>query len=196
MLRLQDIMTRDVVTLDPEMSLRDALDILAARHISGAPVVAGSRVIGVFSAMNAIEFLAATSSAPETDDDDQPGGDDVDGAMGSLPDPSPAYFVNFWKDSSSDVTEQLHDVNTSAWDFLARHTVVEAMSRRLAVLAPSADARMAAEAMQRMQAHRVLVMDGPRLVGIVSALDIARAVAERRIGSTRYVATPKRLELS
>jgi len=196
MLRLQDIMTRDVVTLDPEMTLRDALDILSARHISGAPVVAGSRVIGVFSAMNAIEFLAATSSVSETEDDDQPGADSVDDAMDSLPDPSPAYFVNFWKDASSDVTERLHDVNTSAWDFLARHTVAEAMSRRLAVLAPSADARMAAEAMQRTQAHRVMVMDGPRLVGIVSALDIARAVAERRIGSTRYVATPRRLELS
>ena len=196
MLTLQDIMTRDVVTLDPEMTLRDALDILSARHISGAPVVAGARVIGVFSAMNAIEFLAATSSVPETQEEDEPVADGVDEAMGALPDPSPAYFVNFWKDASWDVTERLHDVNTSAWDFLSRHTVAEAMSRRLVVLAPSADARMAAEAMQRMQAHRVMVMDGSRLVGIVSALDIARAVAQRRIESTRYVATPKRLELS
>jgi CBS domain-containing protein len=196
MLRLRDIMTPDVATLDPEMSLRDALEILVARHISGAPVVEGGRIVGMFSATDVIEFLATTPGVPDVVDAQRDGEpsplEEVDAATGDAP---AAYFTDFWSDAGAAVTERFHDVNTAAWDLLAEHTVSEAMSRTLVVLAPSADARVAADAMQRAHAHRVLVMDGPRLVGIVSALDIARAVAQHRLESTRYVYTPSRLDL-
>jgi CBS domain-containing protein len=72
-------MTREVVTLDPEMSLRDALDILTARRISGAPVVEADKVVGVLSAMDIIEFLATTPGVPDVtnaDEDDPRGLDD------------------------------------------------------------------------------------------------------------------------
>jgi CBS domain-containing protein len=188
MLRLRDIMTREVVTLDPDMTLRDALEILASRHISGAPVVEGERIVGVFSAMDAIEFLATTSGVPDivdTHGDGEPGA--LEGQQEADAEAPAAYFIDFWSDAGADVSERFHDVTTAAWDLLAEHTVSEAMSRTLVALAPSADARAAADAMQRAHAHRVLVMDGARLVGIVSALDIAHAVAQRRLGSTRYV---------
>jgi CBS domain-containing protein len=193
MLKLQDIMTRDVVTLDPEMTLRDALEILAARHISGAPVLEGERVVGMFSAMDAIEFLATTPGVPDvvdTQDEGEPGG--LEESREAVADAPAAYFVDFWSDAGADVAERFHDVNAAAWDLLAEHTVSEAMSRSLVAFAPSADARAAADAMQRAHAHRVLVMDGDRLVGIVSALDIARAVAQRKLESTHYVYTTRR----
>jgi CBS domain-containing protein len=65
------------------------------------------------------------------------------------------------------------------------------MSRSLVALAPGANVRAAADAMQRASAHRVLVLEDEKLVGIVSALDIARAVAERRLDRPRYVYTPR-----
>ena len=43
MLRLRDIMTTDVVTVSPESTIREAMELFASRHISGAPVVAGNR---------------------------------------------------------------------------------------------------------------------------------------------------------
>ena len=184
MLRLQDIMTREVVTLDPEMSLRDALDILTTRHVSGAPVVQADKVVGVLSAMDIIEFLATTPCVPDvtdTSDDEEPRG---------LDDPAQtpaAYFVDFWSNAGADVAERFSDTNAAGWDVLAVHTVAEAMSRAVVAFAPSADARVAADAMQRAQGHRVLVIDGNRLVGIVSSLDIARAVAKRMLESPRYV---------
>lgn len=186
MLRLQDIMTRDVVTLDPEMTLRDALEILTARHISGAPVVEADRVVGVLSAMDIIEFLATTPGVPDVtdvDEDGEPRGlDDPAEATAEAP---AAYFVDFWSDAGADVAERFNNVGTAAWDLLAVHTVAEAMSRTLVAFAPSADARAAADAMQRAHAHRVLVIDGGRLAGIVSALDIARAVAQRKLEGPR-----------
>jgi CBS domain-containing protein len=44
MLKLRDIMTHSVVTLAPETTLREAAEVLSARHLTGAPVVAGSKV--------------------------------------------------------------------------------------------------------------------------------------------------------
>ena len=39
MLKLRDIMTRDVVSATPDMTIRDAMQLLSERHLSGAPVV-------------------------------------------------------------------------------------------------------------------------------------------------------------
>ena len=189
MLKLRDIMTPEVVTLDPEMTLRDALEILTARHISGAPVVEGERIVGVFSAMDAIEFLATTPGVPDvaptqSESEAEELRETTDADADADP---PAYFVDFWSDAGADVGERFRDVGTAAWDLLAEHTVSEAMSRRVAALTPDASVRAAADVMQRTGVHRVLVMDGAKLAGIVSALDIANAVAQRRLESRRYV---------
>jgi CBS domain-containing protein len=186
MLKLRDIMTPEVVTLDPEMTLRDGLEILTARHISGAPVVEGERIIGVFSAMDAIEFLATTPGVPDVAPT-QSEGEAEELQETTDVDADAAYFVDFWSDAGADVGERFRDVGTAAWDLLAEHTVSEAMSRRVAALTPDASVRAAADVMQRTGVHRVLVMDGAKLAGIVSALDIANAVAQRRLESRRYV---------
>ena len=186
MLKLRDIMTPEVVTLDPEMTLRDALEILTARHISGAPVVEGERIVGVFSAMDAIEFLATTPGVPDVAPT-QSEGEAEELQETTDVDADAAYFVDFWSDAGADVGERFRDVGTAAWDLLAEHTVSEAMSRRVAALTPDASVRTAADVMQRSGVHRVLVMDGAKLAGIVSALDIANAVAQRRLESRRYV---------
>lgn len=186
MLKLRDIMTPEVVTLDPEMTLRDGLEILTARHISGAPVVEGERIVGVFSAMDAIEFLATTPGVPDVAPT-QSEGEAEELQETTDVDADAAYFVDFWSDAGADVGERFRDVGTAAWDLLAEHTVSEAMSRRVAALTPDASVRAAADVMQRTGVHRVLVMDGAKLAGIVSALDIANAVAQRRLESRRYV---------
>src|SRR5690348_1217047 len=63
MLQLSEIMTRDVVTVTPETTLREAVDLFTAKHISGAPVVSGHDVVGVVSASDILEFAASTPSA-------------------------------------------------------------------------------------------------------------------------------------
>ena len=197
MLKLRDIMTRDVVTLDAQMTLRDALEILTARQISGAPVVEGEEIVGTFSAIDAIEFLATTPGVPDvvdTQEDEEP--DTTETAEDPAADAPAAYYVDFWSNAGADVAERFNDVNAAAWDLLAEHTVAEAMSRSLVAMGPTADVRAAADAMQRSRSHRVLVMEGPRLVGIVSALDIARAVSLRRLETTRYVYTSRRSHVS
>ncbi|RQH02788.1 CBS domain-containing protein [Paraburkholderia dinghuensis] len=49
-MRALDVMTTNVVTVKPDMTVRDAAALLVERHISGAPVVdAGGRLVGIIS---------------------------------------------------------------------------------------------------------------------------------------------------
>src|SRR5688572_15534950 len=48
--RVSEIMTSDVCVVNPEMTLRTALETLRARGVAGAPVMRGDTVIGVVSA--------------------------------------------------------------------------------------------------------------------------------------------------
>jgi CBS domain-containing protein len=64
---------------------------------------------------------------------------------------------------------------------LAEHTVDEAMSRAVLAVQPNSTVQSAADYMKASGAHRVLVVDEGRLVGIVTTMDITRAVAEYRL---------------
>ncbi len=57
-----DVMTQVVVTVTPETPIREAVDLLVRRHISGAPIVSTSgQLLGLVSMT---DVLGAQSSAP------------------------------------------------------------------------------------------------------------------------------------
>lgn len=145
MLRLTDIMTTDVATATPDMSLREAIAILADNHVGGVPVVRGEKVLGVFSSADLLAYLTDLNEGPPSD--------------------------------------SLRHRRTS----LDQVTVSELMTREPKSLPPNCTVEQAADFMRKNQIHRVLVMDGPRLVGIVTTTDVARAVAEHRLRSRTFV---------
>jgi CBS domain-containing protein len=148
MLKLKDIMTREVVSAAPDMTIRDAMEVLSERHVSGAPVVDGGKVVGIFSSTDLLVLLA------------------------DLNDTTPS--LTFRRRKSR--TTPLEDI-----------TVDEVMTRKVQSLPPDCSVEEAARMMMEKQIHRVLVMDGDILLGIVSTSDVAKAVAEHRIGSRTYV---------
>ena len=62
MLTLRDIMITDVETAGPDMTLRDAMTMLAECHISGAPVTHAGKVVGIFSASDLLIHIAEMES--------------------------------------------------------------------------------------------------------------------------------------
>jgi len=145
MLRLKDIMTVDLALATPDMALREAVTILADNHIGGAPVVKGSKVVGVVSAADLLAYLS-----------------DVD-------DEVPSDTLRRRRTSLEDVT------------------VSEIMTREPKALSPDTSVEQAADFMLKNQIHRVLVMDGPKLLGMVTMSDVAKAVADHRITRRTYV---------
>jgi CBS domain-containing protein len=148
MLKLKDIMTRDVVSAGPDMTIRDAMELLSERHISGAPVIDGGKVVGIFSSSDLLALLA------------------------DLNDTTPS--LTFRRRKSR--TTPLEDV-----------TVDEVMTRKVQSLPPDCSIEEAAQVMMKKQIHRILVMEGDTVLGIVSTSDVAKAVAEHKIGSRTYV---------
>ena len=185
MLRLASIMTKNVVTATPEMTLREAAELFAAHHISGAPVVSGTKVVGVVSAADILAF-AASERATDTNATSQPAvgswtGPTADDEVSSEILPSASYFTQLWSDASDTVSDRLDNPNGAELDLLDEHTVDEILSRPLVMLAPTDDVLLAATIMEEKSIHRVIVVEDGALVGIVSTLDIVRAVAERTI---------------
>ena len=192
MIRLRDIMTREVISVSPDLSIRDAMSILSSRHISGAPVVVGKEIVGVVTSNDLMAFAAELPGAPtqraeedveygevRTRDTDE---QDVD------VEPLGTFFTEMWDDVGADTTIRFAGINGAEWNVLEEHTVEEAMTRA-PICAVPADTTLpaAAEFMRVHSIHRVLVTDEGRFVGIVTATDIANAVAEHKLRDREYV---------
>jgi CBS domain-containing protein len=187
MLCLADIMSTEVVTVSPELGVRDAMDLFVAKHISGAPVVSGQRVVGVVTTTDLLTLAAGLPGAPALREPPAEIGEweDAD-AVDAEDEPTAAYFTEMWEDAEADVAER-SATPTPEWNVLAEHTVSEAMTTTLRGLPPETEVPRAAEYMERHGIHRVLVMHGDRLLGIVTTSDISAAVAKHKLTERRFV---------
>jgi CBS domain-containing protein len=146
-----DLMTRDVMTLDPSLPVARALARLGELEVSGAPVVdAAGHVIGVFSARDATRNLAdapldAVMPAPRMDEDDEE-----------------LVPVEVLESELGD-----HGACVADW-----------MSTELAWVPPTADLRAVCKKFVESGVHRLFVLDRRRLVGIVSTMDVVRRFAD------------------
>ena len=141
----------------------------------------GGKVIGVLSISDILSFQASTPAVPSlvsvrSVSEEEPPEEPEEG------DEAPAaYFEDFWADAGADALERMEQTGTPEWDPLAEHTVAEAMTRTVVAVSPQTSARAAARLMTRLAIHRVLVLDGGRLCGILTSMDLVRAAGAGRI---------------
>ncbi|HUK20332.1 MAG TPA: CBS domain-containing protein [Gemmatimonadales bacterium] len=180
---VRDIMSSEVLVLDAELTLRDAVELLSTHRITGAPVVAGDRVVGTLSANDVLAFEADIPGVPTertqpVEEDDVEEAEPVEWEPDAEDAPPSAYFGELWSDAGADVTERFKELAGPEWDVLAEHTVGEAMSRGVRAVSPETTVRDAAAYMLKQRIHRAVVMDHSKLVGIVTTTDVMRTVAE------------------
>lgn len=193
MLRVRDIMSTDVITVSPEMTIRDTMDLFAAHHVSGAPVVSGRNVLGVVTATDLMTFASSVPGAPTFRPDAPEWGEweagepAIDESVEEGAEPAPAFWTMMWEDAGADAAVRMSTPDGPEWSVLDEHTAEEAMTPAVYSLPPDASVPEAADYMQRHNVHRVLVMDGRELLGIVTTTDVARAVAEHRLSQRRFV---------
>jgi CBS domain-containing protein len=191
MLKVRDIMTTDVVTVTPHTTLRDAIELFAKRHVSGAPVIDGVDVVGVVSTSDVLSFEASNPSVlTERDsvewtdlEEETPETDDID----PEDEPTAEFFTEQWDDAGADVSDRMSALASPEWDLLEEHEVEEIMTRKLLAVPPDAPVEEAARLMKKSGVHRVFVTEDRRIVGVVSAIDIAHAVAEHLLDRKTYV---------
>jgi CBS domain-containing protein len=184
MLRLRDIMTRDVIPVSPETTVREAMSLFTTRHISGAPVLTNGTLVGVVSLTDLAELAASAPGVP-TERQDLVEPDDI-AELDLIPDSDDApaaYFTDLWDDAGAEVAGRMTDSGSPEWDALAELTVSEAMNRVVYSMRSDTSVERAADFMRHKGIHRLVVLDGGVLVGLVSTMDITRAVADRKLTS-------------
>ena len=146
-----DLMTTDLITASPQMSLQEAEELFAVNGISGAPVVESGDLIGVISQSDIMQVLH----------DEQVAAKEVSQYLMS-PYPISIPALSEIAQERSAIAQRLHDT-----------TVGDAMTGIPVTVSPEDKVAAAAQAMCAERVHRVLVTKHGELVGLVSALDLA-----------------------
>lgn len=148
-----EVMTRDPIVVTPDTPLKDAIQTMAEKRISGLPV------------QNAEGVLVGVISE----------GDLMWQESGITP---PPYIMLLdsviYLENPTKYERELHKS--------LGQTVGEVMTRArrkgdLVTVAPDTELREAAQLMHEREVHRVLVVEGDRLVGILTRGDIIRHMA-------------------
>jgi len=158
MVKVQEIMTKQVVTIGPDELVKDAAALLAKREISGAPVVEGGRIVGVFSEADVLRSIKTTKK-------------DLRLVYPSL--------------SSLGIAFQEHVTQREvleAYEEVGKLPVREVMSRDIVSVAPEMALSEAITKMVEYDITRIPVVKEGVLIGIVTRGDVIKGLAKERDG--------------
>lgn len=145
-----DVMTRDPITVQPDAPLKDAIQILADKRISGLPVVDQSgKLVGVISETDLMWRESGVTP--------------------------PAYIMLLdsviYLENPARYDRDLHKA--------LGQSVGEVMSRDPVTISPDKPLRDAARILHERSVHRLPVIDDQhRIVGILTRGDVVRAMAD------------------
>jgi CBS domain-containing protein len=172
---VRSIMQTDVVTVHPSTTVRDLVRLLAERRIGGTPVVDGSgALVGIVSTSDLVR-LAAGAAEPALSDV-------LATLLPGAPDAGAEGLVSFlamdgWGDAES--LAPVADAEGGGQSPVYEEYLVRDVMRRAPFsVAPESNLRELAVLFLRERIHRAPVVEGGRLVGIVTTFDVLRAVAD------------------
>jgi CBS domain-containing protein len=149
-------MQADVQTVAPETTVVDLERLLLRGRVGGLPVLdRDDRLVGIISRSDVVRQLSIEQSLGE--------------AM------SEAYRDQTdegWTDSS------LKEIGATIGQRMQRLRVCDVMIRDVVTVAPDDSLQDAARCLVERHIHRLPVVEGDRLVGILSSLDLARLIAD------------------
>ncbi len=193
-----DLMTRNLVQLPQEMSLRDAASLLLQNQIGGAPVVDNQgRCIGVFSAIDFLRSeMGADAASPvssglpitcvfqarhptRTSDGKEVTPCMLPSGLGECPiqikqEGPDGTKVNICSQPNSIfVAWQMVDIERLPVDAVSRFMTPDPVTAQ-----PDTSIRVLARMMMDIHIHRIIVVDKARWpIGVVSSTDVLEALA-------------------
>jgi CBS domain-containing protein len=155
-LTAKDVMTRRVLTVRVDLTVRELADFLVENQISGAPVVdPDGHLVGVVSLTDVAQ-----------NDADRP---DVAADRSS-----PSNAMRGWEERMN--PEDLRTLHIESDDLLVR----DIMTPTVYTVPEETPVAKIARTMVAGRIHRLLVTSGPRVVGIVTSLDLVGLLARNR----------------
>jgi CBS domain-containing protein len=146
-MKVRDIMTTEVVVAHPDTSVNLVARLMAGRDISGVPVVEEARLVGIVTELDLI--VRNTRLEP------------------------PAFFALLDARIPLETPGHYRERMRHMLGTLAR----DVMTEKVVTIGPDEDLEALAEIMVKQRVNPLPVVEGGRLVGIVSRSDIIRMMA-------------------
>lgn len=178
---VRDIMRSDVVTIARDESARSLARLLADEEISGVPVLdPGGRVAGVASTTDLVRLAAGDTDISFSAISLARDFDRAVAAMSDDPDAEESAALGYFlpEDAPLPGPTLFEDLPESTFD---RATVADVMTPVSFSVSPDMEIQELCQYLVRGRIHRALVVEEGELLGIVTALDVLRAVAESRV---------------
>lgn len=178
MVAVRDVMQTRVATASPEMTVRELARFWDEHGISGAPVCdVSGKVLGVVSATDLVRLAADEADIT----------DDIDPLRPDFPpeeveeDTEEAAWYYFLAREAPALYEGVPaGIPEAVFD---EFTVRDIMTPAVLSVRPNATVPELARFLLRARIHRALVMEAGKLIGIVTAFDVLRAVAGEANGA-------------
>lgn len=167
----RDLMTEKVVCVYPETPIRDLIKILVDYQINGVPVVdKKERLIGVVSKTDIVSFEEKSRKKQKS------------GSKNS-----------FYGETNGRLKKDFDKISKTK-DF--GETVVNDIMTSRVITADADDTiDRLAKIMFNKKIHRIIIQEDGRVVGVVSTLDILRAVSTMGYGSSAFITDEAILDL-
>jgi len=157
MTTVNELMSGEVVTVTPRCSVPELERTLANADVSGVPVVDGGRLVGVVSARDVLRRIGAAHSEAEL---------------------VPDYYTDLSGFAHAGAAAAAREaIGASVGERVDHLTVADLMSPAVISVAPETDITVAARLMVERGVHRLPVVAGDRLLGLVTSLDLLRWLA-------------------
>lgn len=159
---VKDVMVKDVITLKPEDTVREASKKFAENNISGAPVVNNKKnVVGILSEADILKMLEVHYTR---------------GGVVFLPTPFDLIEIPFMEavreaEVYKGAKDMLKDIGSTL--------VSDAMKKRVITVKPDKSVEDAAGLMVSKKVNRLPVVENNELVGIITRGDIIKALTQK-----------------
>lgn len=159
---VRDIMETDMVTVRPDLPIKNLIEVLEENQITGAPVVdSEDNVVGVVSSTDVMRLAAKE----EAESDERAGRSEGEAE-------SDYFYAGVTGEFLPALPPGLPKTR------IGTRPVREVMTRATFSVRPDASLPEAARFLHQAGIHRALVFEGSRLVGLVTTMGIVAAVAE------------------
>ncbi len=147
-MKVRDLMTPDPVTVGPETPVQEIARLLLERRINGVPVVdSDGALLGIVTEGDLVHRAADERLQPRES----------------------VWKEHFWR--------SVFRRDEPETDRAQGRTAAEVMTRRVIAVTPDTDAAVAARLLVRHRIKALPVVEGNRVVGMVSRLDFLRQLA-------------------
>lgn len=164
---VRDVMQDKLLTVSPDETLADLQDRLLSHCIGGAPVVENGKLVGIVSRSDIVRALSREREFASVQ---------IDFYREYEDDPdAPSEVVA--REMEQDAAEAARMIG----ERMTQMRVRDAMIHGVVSVGADTPLRDAARLLVDRRIHRVVVTDGDRLAGILTALDIVRLIADDRI---------------